>query len=79
MKCPECEQNGDVSKLFAVGETKTMLGWNPYYDEEGVYHAHDPNRTTVHYRCSNGHSFTGQPIRPPCPVVGCRFNEEGQG
>lgn len=26
-----------------------------YYDEEGVYHCHDPNVTTASYVCSRGH------------------------
>lgn len=36
----------------------TAMYCAPYYDEEGVYHHHDANRTTYNHVCSNGHKIT---------------------
>jgi hypothetical protein len=35
-----------------------MLGFQPYYDEAGTYHCHNPNRHITFFQCSNGHQFT---------------------
>lgn len=55
LKCPECVKNGRRSRV-TIGTGITTLAYSPpFYDEDGRYHAHDPNTTTVYYSCSNGH------------------------
>jgi hypothetical protein len=51
------------------------LGWRPFYDEDGRYHRHDPNRRRAHYSCSHGHHFVIK-SRPSCPCEGCNFGGE---
>jgi len=55
--CPACQREGRKSKVYSMGSARTMLGWNTYHDEEGVYHSHDPNEVKTGYRCENGHMF----------------------
>ena len=60
MICPECKKQGLKSRVYDRGCTVTLMGWSPYYDEEGNYHSHDPNRRTQGYECSNGHFWAEQ-------------------
>lgn len=56
MKCPECEKEGKVSKLYVDGIFKTCAGGSQYYyDEDGNYHIHDINRATQRSHCTLGH------------------------
>lgn len=65
-KCPVCQFQGLKSIVYQGGCTATLLGWQPYYDEEGRYHSEDPNTTTCGYRCSNGHHFSTSCQRGQC-------------
>lgn len=56
--CEQCQKENLKSKIFILGSSRTLLGWAPYYDEEGNYHNKDPNKTTTHYQCNNGHKWT---------------------
>jgi hypothetical protein len=58
MQCKECQESGRTSRVYPGLSTRTMMGWQPYYDEAGVLHNEDPNKTTTHYSCSNGHKWT---------------------
>ena len=58
MICPTCEKEGEKSKVYSQGGSSTLLGYSPFYDEEGRYHNHDPNRTTAYYECSRGHRWS---------------------
>lgn len=58
MKCPECEKEGKVSKVYPRGGITTDLACSPFYDDEGVYHYHDCNVVRWSYSCSNGHRWT---------------------
>jgi hypothetical protein len=71
MKCPGCVKEGRVSKVFVNGLTRTLLSWMPYYDEDGKYHDHNPNRETRFFRCSNDHEWTTVEL-PACPTCGKR-------
>ena len=57
MRCPTCEKDGLKSKVYIGTSTITCMGYAPYYDEEGQFHAHDPNGTQTSYQCSNGHKW----------------------
>ncbi len=56
--CPKCKEENKKSFVTSdgVGGT-TLLGWSDYFDEEGLYHSHNPNSNTSFYTCSNGHKF----------------------
>lgn len=45
------------SRVMTHGGTCTLLGYSPYYDEDGMYHIHDPNWRSNRYTCSNGHEW----------------------
>lgn len=73
-KCEACQEQKLKSKVFCDGETRTLLGWKPYYDEEGVYHSHNPNNAQECYKCSNGHMWV-ENVKIPCPVTYCDWNK----
>jgi hypothetical protein len=57
MRCPQCKEESKKSVVYPGLSTTTLMGWFPYYDEEGNYHNHDPNIHTTAYRCSNEHRW----------------------
>jgi hypothetical protein len=63
--CEECQKEGLKSTVVSLGTFSTCMGWNPFYDEEGRYHAHDPNYRNERLNCSNGHVFI-RPIKNTC-------------
>jgi hypothetical protein len=58
MVCPTCADKGLKSCVTERGSESTLAYSEPFWDEEGRYHNHDPNTVTTHYECSNGHSWT---------------------
>jgi hypothetical protein len=58
--CPFCVEEGERSKMY-IG------GGNPYCDEDGVYHRHEPNISTWGRSCSRGHNWIVK-TRPACPA-----------
>lgn len=76
MKCPECVASNQASRVYRKGCTKALMGWSPYYDEDGKYHSHDGNVTTAGFSCSNGHYFQRK-YRDRCPS--CDFGGETEG
>jgi hypothetical protein len=73
MTCPHCDENCGSSKVTAeIGEGTTM-GWFPFYDEQGLYHSHDPNKYIIHYSCTNQHYWTEQK-KLSCP--NCSYPSE---
>lgn len=55
MKCPKCVELGKKSTVRLGPVTSTCMWFEPYYDEEGVYHHHDGNGVSSGWECSNGH------------------------
>ena len=72
MKCEKCVEAGQKSRVNSHGGMSTLMGYSPYYDEDGVYHRHDGNRKTNHYSCSNGHHWVEVGTKA-CPAEGCDF------
>jgi hypothetical protein len=67
MICPECKKAGKKSKVYpSYGMRTAIMGYQPYYDESGQLHQHDPNFTKTSYRCSNGHEWIGNTKPTPC-------------
>jgi len=57
MICPKCKELNQKSTITGGSGYSTAMGWQPYYDEEGRHHNHDPNGRTSHYSCSQGHDI----------------------
>jgi len=77
MKCPECLAAGLKSRVESLGGTVTLMGWAPYWDEEGVYHSHDPNIRKSEYGCSNGHAWSEE-YQAECPASGCDYGKDSK-
>ena len=56
MKCPECVENGEKSRVFCGPATTTCMAVISYYDEDGKFVIDAPHIRTTSYSCSNGHS-----------------------
>ena len=56
-RCPSCVREGTRSTVtVGGGGFVTLMGWSPFYDENGNYHTHNPNDTGWQYwKCSAGH------------------------
>jgi hypothetical protein len=74
MICEECKKEGKKSTVRLGRCTATLMGFDPYWDKEGVYHDHDGNTLMTDYRCSNGHSWCE--ISKPNKCPGCNWPEE---
>jgi hypothetical protein len=56
--CPFCRDQGLKSSVYMEGCQTTLLATYAYWDENGTYHYHNPNKTSCQYRCSNGHEWS---------------------
>lgn len=72
MKCPACVKAGQQSTL--THRYTTGMFTHSYYDEDGVYHFHDPNRHFGIYECSGGHRV-GISRLEPCPAEDCAYGK----
>lgn len=79
MKCPECAGQGVKSKVYPGMSTVTAMYYPPFYDEDGVYHHHDSNRTTTRYSCSEGHEWRKISDTPRCPGCGDDWRKKEVG
>lgn len=71
-ECPEC--GGEL--VFGSGATrKTLAMGSNGYDEDGVYHNHDPNWTKSTYTCENGHRVR-RSTQSACPAPNCDYGGE---
>lgn len=73
VKCPECAAQDQRSRIYPGCTVVTAMCTDYYYDEDGVFHHHDPNVRSTDYTCSNGHRWFDSVI-PECPVDGCAYN-----
>lgn len=72
MICEICKDDGEKSKVFSRGGSSTLMGYTPYYDEEGILHNHNGNKRSHCFECSNGHYWceTSYGI---CMAKGCEW------
>lgn len=63
MKCSKCIEGGKKSTVPPRGLSSTLMGYSPYYDEDGIYHNHDYNTITSTYICSNDHGWAEKIIQ----------------
>lgn len=76
MKCSECAEASQVSKVFSRGSTSTLLGYSgSYWDEDGVRHDHDPNTITSGFECGRGHLWAVKSKRR-CPAADCDYGKQ---
>jgi hypothetical protein len=67
MICETCKSLG-LNSTISVGPIfTTLMASYSFYDENGEYHHHDPNKIITSLRCSNGHSFETSKTTP-CPT-----------
>lgn len=57
-ECPFCLQAKEKTRFNCNGGSITAMDCPPFYDDEGVLHHHDMNRTQHSYRCQKGHQFS---------------------
>lgn len=75
MKCEKCVAAGLKSTVYAPrGGFTTCMGWSAFYDEDGVYHRHDPNAHSETWQCSNGHRWN-RTYYDLCSAPQCGWNE----
>lgn len=72
--CPECGAQLARSKGPA---RRTLMATTSGYDEDDVYHRHDPNQNVATYECENGHTVR-RTSQPACPADGCDFGGESE-
>ncbi len=79
MKCPECVSDGKKSIVYPGSSSTTLMGYQTYYDEDGVFHKHDPNDVQSNYSCSNGHQWIDHTKIdcPNCDWPNERIHEDG--
>ena len=56
VKCEECKANGeDVWANICDMSMSTAMGWQAYYDDNNVYHNHNPNTHSTTMLCKYDH------------------------
>lgn len=55
MLCPDCQGEGERSKVYVGMSFTTLMGVHQYYDEDGKLVVDNPNKTTTDFSCSRGH------------------------
>jgi len=73
MICKKCESENRKSTISIRNCPVTDLVIDQYYDQDGEYHIHDPNRIISALICSNGHVWDEE-IPNNCPAFGCNWN-----
>ena len=58
--CPTCVTEGETSKVVWREEgPSTLIHWEPFSDDNGWVHKHDPNASMHIYECTRGHEWSG--------------------
>lgn len=73
MICPKCKELNQKSTVQVGVGSSTLLYCPAYYDEDGVYHVHDRNKTTYTYSCSKGHQMT---VKASSKCPNCNWGED---
>lgn len=74
MICEKCKQAGLASRVYPpTASVVTCMSHQPFYDEAGAYHSHDPNRRSEAWSCSNGHRWR-HTYQRACPKTDCAWN-----
>jgi len=60
MRCPTCGKPAATDTVYS-----TCMSIQEFTDESGA-HVHDPNRKARWYKCSGGHTWSGDVFFVPC-------------
>jgi hypothetical protein len=76
MKCPECVRMGQQSRLYMPTSyfSTAKAGTETYYDEDGIWHHHDANRSGGTGWCSQGHTLDVM-LSTKCPAPNCDYGD----
>ena len=75
MKCQKCVNAGLKSIVYAHNALQlTLMAFQPFYNEDGIYHCHDPNTHSESWSCSNGHGWFRK-WQNACPAPNCGWND----
>lgn len=56
--CERCARENMRSRVYpGAGSFITIMSVQTYYDEDGVLHIHNPNKSTALWFCSSGHKW----------------------
>lgn len=71
VRCPECVEAGERSTVTVGPRSSTLMAGWAFFDEEGHFHDHDPNKVTVTFSCSRGHRWVMESRQecPSCPKL----------
>ena len=72
MQCPECVKEGKASRVYMGVGARTLMCEERYYDEDGLFHSHNPNGHTQAYYCTQNHNWATTNY-DQCPS--CNFNK----
>lgn len=75
MICSKCKELGIKSQVYDRGSSVTLMGYQSYYDEEGIFHNHNPNIRATVYTCSNKHKFILKD-KVHCPT--CEYGSDSE-
>lgn len=67
MICQTCKKENQKSTVRSSYGSVTLRTVENYWDEDGNYHAHNPNLHSLAYTCSRGHKWDGS-YYPMCPA-----------
>lgn len=69
MKCEKCVEAGLRSFVYPGITFVTSMISQSFYDEDGIYHHHDPNWHSSSWSCSQGHRWEVRSLHP-CSACG---------
>ena len=59
MICTECRNENVKSRVYITDSFYDLqTSQDRFFDEDGKWHCHDVNPTTIQYQCTNGHEWT---------------------
>lgn len=69
--CNECAKAEQKSQVHLSPMPVYDMAYTAYFDENGYFHAHNPNGLGYTYECTNGHLW--RPVRecPNCDWTDC--------
>jgi hypothetical protein len=84
MSCPHCGVVGQPAETYTDSEgqeialaSSTLIGFDPFRDDQGREHRHNPNWFRMQMRCAAGHVWVRQWLTP-CWCGWPQSSEEGE-
>jgi len=64
MTCVTCLADHLTSTVSKVSSNQTIMAAHEFTDHANNSHFHDPNTFFDHFKCTNGHTWTVESVRP---------------